>query len=72
MWRVKSSGLIAGFTVTCALYYKLFALTLIDDGEAQNRKYELIEGKLSCAANEAMAAAPAELNAALRKDNAPA
>lgn len=72
MWKVKASGLIAGFTVTCALYYKLFALKIIDAREEQAKKYKTIEDKLSAAANRAMAAAPAELNAALRKGNSAA
>lgn len=62
MWRIKVGGLVAGFTVTCAGYYKLFALEMMDTRLAQEQRYAAIERSLLAASRAAMAAAPAELN----------
>ncbi|GET91590.1 unspecified product [Leishmania tarentolae] len=64
MWRIKVAGLAAGFTITCAAYYKVFALEMLSARAVQKRRYEDIEQRLLAAERDAIKVAPAELNAA--------
>ncbi|CAG9580382.1 hypothetical_protein [Leishmania major strain Friedlin] len=59
MWRIKAAGLVSGFVITCAGYYKVLALELFSARTAQEKRYEDIEQRLSAAARDAMKAAPA-------------
>lgn len=69
MWKIKVSGLVAGFIGTCVAYTQLFALKVLDDRVEYEKRYALIDERLRAAANSAMAAAPAELSGAIRKEN---
>ncbi|AYU81808.1 hypothetical protein LDHU3_32.3250:CDS1 [Leishmania donovani] len=60
MWRIKAAGLVSGFVITCAGYYKVFALEMLSARAAQEKRYEDIEQRLLAAARDAMKAAPAE------------
>ncbi|KAG5496308.1 hypothetical protein JKF63_02610 [Porcisia hertigi] len=64
MWRIRAGGVVAGFVITCAGYYKLFVLPMLDTRAVQEKHYRAIEERLLTAARDAMNAAPAELNAA--------
>jgi hypothetical protein len=67
MWQVKAGGFVAGFVATCFAYSTLFAFPILDARDVQRAKCTAIQEKLSAAANSAMSAAPAELNAAIRQ-----
>ncbi|KAG5470238.1 hypothetical protein LSCM4_02932 [Leishmania orientalis] len=62
IWRIKIAGLAAGFVITCASYYRMFALGMLDARAEHERRCTAIEQKLLAAARDAMRAAPAELN----------
>ncbi|KAG5471072.1 hypothetical protein CUR178_02379 [Leishmania enriettii] len=62
MWRIKIAGLAAGFVVTCASYYRMLVLGMLDARAEHERRYTVIEQKLLAAARDAVKAAPAELN----------
>ncbi|KAG5470652.1 hypothetical protein LSCM1_01898 [Leishmania martiniquensis] len=62
MWRIKMAGLATGFAITCASYYRIFALGMLEARAAHEKRFASIEEQLLVAARDAVKAAPAELN----------